>query len=781
MCADVTRPLHSLALLRNASPRVREVERNTIVTEPGDEKGANGVLGEDVEPVATQELGADELPPEWDRTAPVTMDRLPGAPSADPIADSLPFWREFNESFDGILWVATADLSRSLYVSPGAAQVFERSPEEFGGRGSWVDWVHPDDQEQVREAGRRLQAGARVDLEYRFVLPDGTVRWLGERAFPIWDRSGRVARTAGIAEDITARKSQARKRIQRREDLLRRILDLIPHAIFVIDSDGRFLLVNEVTARGVGMTVRELTGKSAVELGQEPEATTRAMLRQVIDEGREILDREERYQDATGEEVVVRMSRVPLRMGTRNQPAMLGIAVDITAERAAEDALRERAFYDPLTGLPNRDLFVQRLQHALERRRRRDAPGFGVLFMDLDSFKEINDTLGHLVGDQLLVAVAHRLTGCVRPGDTVSRFGGDEFAVLVEDVNEGEACRTVARRIHSAMREAFELAGERHVLSTSVGIALSRASEDSSDDLLRDADTAMYHAKSRGPGRTQLFSQELAEKSRREVRLKAELREALEQDQFVLHYQPILELQGQTIVGLEALIRWNHPEHGFLMPFRFLDVAESAQLMPDLDRWVLRSAAKTIRSWVDAGILGDRRISVNVSAQHLAEPGFVPYVDLLVREFDLPTRNVMVELTESSFIRNAVSTRNALQGLREMGIKVALDDFGTGYSSLSHLHTFPIDVLKIDRSFVSGVLDDPKQSAIVRATVQLGRDLGLTVTAEGVDDPEQTSYLKGLGCQCGQGWLWDKALPVDEVAKRLAGSGYETEESGDDT
>ncbi|MCP4867856.1 MAG: EAL domain-containing protein [Proteobacteria bacterium] len=551
-----------------------------------------------------------------------------------------------------------------------------------------------------------------------------------------------------------------------RERLLAKVLDLVPAQLFVIDRDGTILVANEATARSFASTVEELEGSDIFELlSPEREEYVRRELALVLTRGQEVRDLEDTYIDATGSRVVVQTTKVPLVLDD-GSIAMLGISVDVSEQRAAEGALKQRAFYDLITGLPNRELFVERLQHALKRSTRSDAPTFALLFMDLDSFKEVNDTLGHLVGDQVLVETAARLQRCVRPADTVSRFGGDEFAVLLESGSPEKAAATVADRIHGALALPTDLGDHKHFVSTSIGIAVP-GTDTTAGDLLRDADAAMYVAKQGGPGRTEFFSEEIRLQARQHLVFKNELQHGLIQRHLFLQYQPIIRLNDGALRGFEALVRWKHPTRGVVSPAEFLPVAASSGLMPKLEGLVLDEVCRQLRQWIGAAAPKRFRVSINVSSEQLAQRSFADDLAAAVQENELHPSWIIVELTESSLIENAPGTRSTLKALRATGVKIALDDFGTGFSSLSHLHRFPIDIIKIDRSFTSNIERHDKRARILAATLQLGRDLGLMLTAEGVETEAQRQWLREHGCDYGQGWLFDRALDPEIVEERL--------------
>jgi len=548
------------------------------------------------------------------------------------------------------------------------------------------------------------------------------------------------------------------------------VLDLVPDQIFAVTRDGTILLANAATARSLGQPFDQIVGRNLFDLLDDPVRSefVRAELERVIAAGREIRGVEDSFIDADGLLRVMRSTKIPLTVGDPGDPAMLGIAVDITEQRAATEALHKRAFYDMLTGLPNRQLFAERLAHAIARSGRREHPDFAVLFMDLDSFKEVNDTLGHHIGDELLVAAGRRLRDVVRPSDTVARFGGDEFAVLVEEGGSEHGARRVAARIHHALRSPFLVQDRPHFVSTSVGIALPGDQRCSAGELLRDADAAMFVAKKRGPGHTAVFSETIRQRATEHLRIKNELQEGLRRGELFLQFQPIVNLASGEFEGLEALVRWAHPRLGTVAPGEFLPVAERSGLMPDLEGFVLWEACRQLRRWMDRVRPPRFRLSINVSSAELADPTFADRLESAVEDHTIAPDWLIVELTESSLIDTSTATGATLERLRGMGVKIALDDFGTGFSSLSHLHSFPIDIIKIDRSFTSFIEQDDRRARILAATVGLGRELGLTVTAEGVETEEQRAWLQARGCHYGQGWLFDRPLDQEAILARFA-------------
>jgi diguanylate cyclase (GGDEF)-like protein len=440
-----------------------------------------------------------------------------------------------------------------------------------------------------------------------------------------------------------------------------------------------------------------------------------------------------------------------------------------------EAQLRHDALHDSLTGLPNRALFLDRLKHALQLSNRRlylnptDLPElFAVLFLDLDRFKIINDSLGHLAGDQLLKIVAKRLVGCIRGGDTVARLGGDEFVMLLEEIEHLNDVIEVVHRIKDSLQVPVILDGNEIFISTSIGIALNSADYTQPDQLLRDADTAMYRAKEQGRDRYEIFNFAMHTEALKKLRIENELRRAIERNELRVHYQPIVCLQSRQILGFEALVRWQHPEQGLLYPKDFIAIAEDAGLIVAIDFWVLLEACTRLRAWQEQfPIAMNLTMNVNLSAKQFTKPNLTSEIENILKQANLNNHNLKIEITESILIEKTSLAAQILGELSERNIQTCIDDFGTGYSSLSYLHRFPIHTLKIDQSFINQLDHNPEDGEIVKAIIVLGINLGLNVVAEGVETAEQLDRLKNYNCQAGQGYYLFKPLEADAIATLL--------------
>ena len=449
-----------------------------------------------------------------------------------------------------------------------------------------------------------------------------------------------------------------------------------------------------------------------------------------------------------------------------HEPTLEGIVLtlrDVSERTSLEEELKHQAFHDALSGLANRALFRDRLEHALARATRSKS-SLAVLFLDLDDFKLINDSLGHTTGDALLVAVAGRLSESLRSGDTAARFGGDEFAVLLEETSSPEEACQAAERLISALRAPLVIEDHEIQVCASVGVALSQAGREDPTELMQAADVAMYAAKAHGKGRYEVYKSDLQVAIVRRLDRIADLQRAIDGREFVVHYQPIVSLGGGNAVGLEALVRWRHPDHGLLLPDEFIALAEETGLVIPLDRWVLKEACVQTREWQfchsDARRLW---VSVNISARHFQDEGLVEDVSTALRESDLDPQFLVLEITEGVFVQEAESVLERMLELKALGIRFAIDDFGTGYSSLSYLRRFPIDILKLDKSFVDDVAVSSEDGAFAETIVQLGKNLHLQTIAEGIEHAPQLEVLRALGCQLGQGFYFTKGLQASEI------------------
>jgi diguanylate cyclase (GGDEF)-like protein/PAS domain S-box-containing protein len=561
-----------------------------------------------------------------------------------------------------------------------------------------------------------------------------------------------VIRMAGA---VTAEKERAEASMRHSEERFRSLVQNSSDLTFIVDPEGRISYVSEASRRLLGAAPKDLVGiESATLVHPSDLDLLRSRLRVEFADADVARPIEVRLRTADGGwnhfEVVL--------ANLVDRPAVGGIVVnarDITERKRAEAALEHQALHDSLTELPNRVLFLDRLEQAIARTERHPSVAPAVIFMDLDRFKLVNDGLGHEAGDELLAAVATRLRAALRPSDTVARFGGDEFVLLCEGVATTGTAEAIGARVLSCFDEPFELAGEQFQVSASVGIALFERAA-TAGELLRHADEAMYRAKAMGRGCYQIFDATAREEALLRMHTETALRRALDANELRLHYQPIFDLATMRPSGVEALLRWEHPTGGLLGPSAFMAVAEESGLIVPIGEWALREACRQVRDWNSMRAPEDAlSLSVNLSARQLTEPGVVAMVrDVLAEEcVDTQRLRLALEVTETSMLRDPETAAARLAELRALGVEFAIDDFGTGYSSLNYLRQFPVSIVKIDRGFVAGLGSSPEDEAIVRAIVQLGRTLGLSVIAEGVETEAQLARLKEIGCDQAQGFL----------------------------
>ena len=544
-------------------------------------------------------------------------------------------------------------------------------------------------------------------------------------------------------------------------------------------ADGSFLYVNDATCGATGYSREELLGMRIFEL--DPKATMtryRRIWRVLARRGHFGLDTDIERKDG---------SFLPVRASTsfvqvENESFACSLVRDVTDVRqiaaklhdceerleVAEERLRKDGLHDDLTGLPSRSTFLDHLKRALERSKRsRTEFRFAVLFLDFDRFKRINDSLGHMAGDRLLLALARRLGTCVRPGDTVARIGGDEFAILLERVGEVTEAIRVAERIHQALREPFSVDGIEVFVTTSIGIAMGSSAYDRPEDVIHDADTAMYRAKAAGRARHEVFDQAMHARAMEQLRLEAELRRGLSHEEFCLLYQPIVDLRRRAPSGFEAFARWNHPARGLLAPSAFLQAAEDSGLIVEIGWWVFGEACRQMQLWRERFDAPELRVHVNLSDRQLFQEDLPGRIEQMLVETGLSPDGLVLDVPENVVMQRADSSVAILAQLKSLGLSIHLDDFGTGYSSLGYLHRFQIDALKIDRSFIRHLRAGGDNWIAVHTIVNLAEGLGMDVIAEGVETDEQLDQLLELGCAYGQGSLFFDPLPSDEVTAVL--------------
>jgi len=542
------------------------------------------------------------------------------------------------------------------------------------------------------------------------------------------------------------------------EAKFRTLADTAASAIFIAEQD-RIRYVNPWAERVTGYPAEELLRKGLFDVVHplDRERIRDRVLASVERLGPSrhefrIVTRggEERWLDFTAASTIF-----------EGRPALLGTAFDVTDRKRAEDRIEYQAYHDALTDLPNRMLFLDRLQVALAHARRHGGT-VAVMFLDLDQFKLINDTLGHGAGDRLLKGVADRLRACVREVDTVGRLGGDEFTLLLPEVGRGEDAAKIAEKILDAVGRPFQLDGRELFVTTSIGIGVHPSDGDDPETLLKSADSAMYRAKELGRNNYQLFTAAMNERAMSRLSLENGLRHALEREEFVVHYQPQVSIDSGRLVGMEALVRWNHAEKGLVAPGEFIPLAEDSRLIIPLGQWILAAACRQAVRWHEAG-LTHLRVAVNLSVRQLQHPDLIRDVEGALSAAGLSPGRLELEVTESAAMQNVELTLSALLALREMGVRISMDDFGTGHSSLSHLKQFPVDAVKIDKSFVQDMTIDPYDAVIVSSVIGMAHSLRLKVVAEGVETAEQFQFLRQRGCDEAQGYLFSEPRPADAL------------------
>jgi len=690
--------------------------------------------------------------------------------AAEAVRESEQRYRAIVETAEEGVWTVDPE-AKTTFVNKRLAEMLGYTADEMSGR-SLFDFMEEGDRALVVESLKRRRQGIPAEFEFKFLRKDGSSVWTIVHASGLHDQAGGYTGAMAMVTDISQRK-QAELAVRQSEQRYRGIVETAQEGVWTIDSDAKTTFVNKRLAEMLGYAVDEMLGRSLFDFMDE------------ADRARVVEDLRQRHEGIAGQldfrfirkdgsTVWTILQTSGLFDDEGRSTGALAMVTDISIRKQAEadrerlqEELVHQAFYDGLTGLPNRALFLNQLEHVMSPSSRRQ-PSETVLFLDLDGFKLINDSLGHDAGDELLKTVASRLTSCVRPEDTVARLGGDEFTILLVGVGKQKGIR-VAERILETLSMPVVIQGQEVFPRASIGIAVRTSQADTANQVLRNADLAMYKAKAAGRDRYALFDPLMSAELLGRLQLEAELRRAIENEELRVYYQPLVSMSTGGIVALEALVRWQHPERGLLAPREFVPLAEETGLIVPIGEWVLRQACRQAVVWQAGRGAGEPLVlNVNVAARQFQALSLVETVRSVLEETGLPPGLLKLEVTESAVMADPANAVRMLTGLKAMGVQLAIDDFGTGYSSLGYLKSFPVDTLKVDRSFVEGLPEDEHAVALVRGVMALAKSLHLTVTGEGVETPEQSTSLEELGCDFGRGYLYGRPVPGDVTGRLLA-------------
>ncbi|MED1721196.1 EAL domain-containing protein [Mesorhizobium sp. M00.F.Ca.ET.186.01.1.1] len=591
---------------------------------------------------------------------------------------------------------------------------------------------------------------------------DGSLYWVDTTIVPFVDTKGKIYQYVSIRNDITARKHMEEE-VRKSEELYRLIAENTSDIISIVNVEGDFLYLSPAHKAVFDHDVPDERFHNLFEWIVEDDRDIMAFAIQHTYSTRKEYTVECRIQTSRKETIWTESKINPIVDELGNVSKLLFVTRDITDRKQSEELIHHLAYHDALTDLPNRRMYTQHLSREIMQAKRFQS-NLAVLFLDLDRFKDVNDSFGHDVGDLLLVEAANRLKACLRPNDVAARLGGDEFTVLLSQLTDREEAAALANRIMEALQRPFILQDHSFNVSCSIGIALYPQDGDNADDLLKRADTALYTVKSRGKNGYDFFDPTMEAKSLERILMENELRKAIEQEQFQIYYQPKIDIATDTLTGMEALVRWVHPELGVIPPNRFIPIAEETGMIIALGEWILRQACRQNKIWHDQGYL--LKVSVNLSARQIYQKDLVEMIKQILAETELAAEWLELEITESIFVKMEEATA-VLQQIRDIGIHISIDDFGTGYSSFSYIKSLPVDTIKIDASFIRDIHHNQESQAIVKAIVTIAQSLNMNVIAEGIELNDQAAALQKNGCDHGQGYLFSRPLATDDFERYL--------------
>jgi diguanylate cyclase (GGDEF)-like protein/PAS domain S-box-containing protein len=657
-------------------------------------------------------------------------------------------FRNFIENAQDIIY--RHDLKGNLISINKAAEKITGFTREESLLQNWEEFVAPEYQNKVKEAITRQIAGEPPqNYEIDLIKKDGT-RVSVEVGSRLIFKNGKPVGVEGITRDVTERKLLKEERD--------RFYNLSYDMLAKIDFKGCLLQINPAWKRILGYEKREVLNNSIVSLVHPDDISNSLIYAEKLLNG-EAVTFECRMKCKDDSYRWFEWGSIPVV----DEKVSYAVGRDITERKESEKKLEHNALHDSLTGLPNREHFRKHLELAVERSNIETSFKFAVLFIDLDRFKVVNDSLGHFVGDELLIAISKKIKTCLRPSDVIARLGGDEFTILITIKNEADAIR-VANRIQERISVPFHIESYEVFTSASVGIIISDQNRRNAEEYLRDADTAMYRAKDQGKARYEIYDRQMHTRSINILQVETDLRRAIEHKEFRVFYQPIIDLQSGELCEFEALIRWQHPKQGLVFPDHFISIAEETGLIVPIGSWVIEESCRQVLEWERKFDL-PLKISVNLSAKQLTHPFLVSKIQKVLEDFNLLPSRLKLEVTESTVMDNTEAALKTIRDLNLIGVRLSTDDFGTGYSSLSYLHLFPFERIKIDRSFISKMDTDIKSEAIVRSILMLGQNLEIDIVAEGIENEEQLWQLRTLGCKFGQGYLFSKPVNAVEVEK----------------